>query len=193
MGHRVKTNMIRSRKSGFTLVETLTSATLNVLVLGGAATLLIGAGSSWIRGEAKVEAETSAEIGVRLIADEVRGAMSVTVDSNGQGMTYQMPAVDGTGRYVTPIAWDGVNRRIALSGSSLIKTVGTGSRTVIKGVTLTDPQTNAPYRIFIPGPGSITRQLTMELVVQRNGVSSKTYNARNREMIYIRNVPQITK
>lgn len=191
-----KNGLARSKKSGYTLVEVMTAASLGVMALAGGISVLIGGSTSWIRGQAKIEAETSAELGIKLVEQELRPAMAVTVDSNGLGITYQLPSVDSTGRYVAPPTWDGITRRIALSGSNLVKTTNGKTLTLVSGVILTDPQSSGgtgTYKVFQPGPGATTRSITIELVTQRNGVKSATVNARNRETIYIRNVPVYTR
>ena len=197
--HNVRERSINGRRNrtrrGFTLIEVMVAATLNAMALGCTVALMVGGMSSWIRGQAKVDAETSAQTGIRVIASELRGAMQVTVDGNGLGVTYELPSKDPNGNLLSPITWDGVTRRIALQGTSLVKTVGASTRTVVQGVILTYPLSSngtGTYKVFTPGPGTVTRQVTMELVTQKQGVNSATkYSARNRETIYIRNVPQL--
>ena len=182
------------RQAGLTLIETLVSAMVSVLALGTASAVILSGSSTWVLGQGKIQAEQSAEAGVRIIAQELRGAMSVTVDANGLGITYQLPATDANGNYLSPVTWDGVTRRIAYSNGNLVKTVGSNSRTIVSNVILTDPLSSGgtgSYKIFTPGVGVLTRSLTMEIVTSRPGVDSHLVNARNRETIYIRNVPQL--
>ena len=184
------------KKSGYTLVEMVIAAALSVLAFGGISALLIGGMSNWITGEAKVDAEDSAEQGVRIIAGELRSAMMATVDANGLGVTYELPAKDANGDYLTPITWDGVTRRIVLQGTNLNKIEGNATYTIVQGVSPTDPLSPAgksTYRIFTPGLGQTTYQITMELVTDRDGVKSASLTARNRETIYLRNIPQISR
>jgi hypothetical protein len=176
------------------------AAGLSALVFAGIGVLLVGGMSTWIMGEAKVDAESTAELGIRTVTNELRSAMLVTVDSNGLGLTYELPAKDSSGNYVSPLVWDGVSRRFALANSTLYKSYGGSSFGVVTGVTLTDPLSpsgTGTYQIFTPNAGAITRQITVELVTVRDGVTSTAYNAktnaRNRETIYLRNVPQISR
>ena len=181
-------------------MEVVIASSVSALVCAAVSVLLVGGMSSWIMGEAKVDAESTAELGIRTITNELRSAMMVTVDSNGLGLTYELPAKDSNGNYVSPIVWDGGTRRLALTNSTLYKSAGSTSTGVVTGVTLTDPLSpggTGTYQIFTPNTGTVTRQVTVELVTVRNGVTNYAYNAttnaRNRETIYLRNVPQISR
>jgi hypothetical protein len=132
--------------------------------------------------------------------DELREAISVTVDANGLGLTFTKPQVDAEGNYVMdgrgqPVS-DGVNRRLFINGSELIYQVGTGERRIGRGVVLDDPYrpgTNKSYRVFTPGGGAITRQLTVLLVTRSEDTEGNVYFGRKRETVFLRNIPDTTR
>jgi len=186
--------MKNSKRRGVSLVETVTAAGLAVLAFYGATMLFVDGSVSWLRGYGRMDAETKTNDAVRAIAREVREAMYVNVDANGLGITYELPATDNNGNYITPIVWDGVTRRIELDGTSLRIFGGQTPQTICSNVVLTDPDSTggtAPYRIFAPGTGSITRSLTVMLVSSWNADFNHTATSRSREIIYLRNIPEL--
>jgi len=178
---------------GSTLAEVIIAAGVNVMALAGVVLIIVAGMSSWMRGESRIEAESGAQDAMRTISQELKEAMSITVDANGQGLSYQLPSKDSGGNYVAPVTSDGVARRLQLTGTSIVKVSGTQQRTLATGVATIDPLTNQAYQIFTPGAGSLTRQVTVQIVLSRNTVHSKTSISRNRETIFLRNVPQITR
>lgn len=176
------------------MVEVLVASVISFLVLAGAATALLFGMAGWARGQARIDSETQAQQAIRLVSKLLREAMVVNVDANGQGLTYRLPSKDGNGNFNLPATWDGVNRRIEVSGSDLNLVVGGTTRNLASGVILTDPQAgNQAYRVFTPGAGTITRQLWMKLATSTmSGDRRKTMTSRGREMIYLRNIPQLT-
>ncbi len=187
---------LRSRRSGATLVEVVTSATLSVLVLTGAYAALLSGSTSWLKGAGSLDASATSQRATRIIATELREAMSVTVDGNGLGLSYRMPAVDGDGSFTVPPVWDNVARRIELNGSNLNIVTGGSTRRIAAGVITTDPLSpggTGTYRIFSAGAGTVTRQITVQLVVRKTSVKDKTVTSRSRETIFLRNIPELIK
>jgi hypothetical protein len=163
----------------------------------GISTFLLGMGS-WYRGQARIGVEGTAQQAVRSIAMKLRTAMSVTVDANGQGLSYRLPAVDGTGSFLSPATWDGVNRRVELDGTNLVlKADSQPNSTICENVITTDPLSSggtSSYRMFSPGLGTITRSVTV-MVVSQQTVATDTHSVfgRHRETIYFRNIPQLSQ
>ena len=190
--------MSRSRKKrlGATLVELLTGAAITILVLVGSMSILVAGSASWAQGLGKIGAETDAQMSVRLISQDLAEAMSVTVDSNGEGLTYRLPSTDGSGNYLLPVTWDGITRRIQVQGNSLVLTAGSATRFLAKDLIFTDPLSangTGSYQVFTPGPGTVTREVTIEIVTSRSGYRNKTVHSRSRETIFLRNIPVLTK
>jgi len=185
----------RSRRRGSTLAEVALAASVSVLVITGAIGTFLMSTKTWLQGESVIDAGNNANQAIRTISKIMREAMSVTVDSNGLGLSYRMPIKDSGGNYVMPITWDGVSRRIEMNGTSL-QVTGDGTRIICKGIQLTDPSSaggTTPYTIFTAGSGSITRSLTIMLVTQRAGLNGKINTSRIRETIYLRNIPELTQ
>ena len=186
----------RRLRQGTTLVETLTAATMTVLCLTAAVAVMLSGLRSWARGEGHIMAETDSQKAVRIISQKLREAWQVTIDANGQGLTYILPQKDVDGNYVTPPVADGVTRRIELDGTTLNIVTNGVPRTLCKGIILTDPLSSGgtgSYRIFTSPAGATTRQITIEIVTQRNAFRSANVTSRTRETIFLRNVPELTR
>jgi hypothetical protein len=184
------------RRKGATLVEVLTASTISVLVLAGAYAALLSGSWTWLRGSGALDANASAQRAVRKVASELRQAMSVTVDGNGLGLSYRMPVIDGNGNYTVPPIWDNVTRRIELNGTNLNIVTGGTTKRIASGVILTDPLSSGgtgSYVIFSPGIGTITRQVTVQLVVRKDTLRTKTTTSRNRETVFLRNIPELIR
>jgi len=187
--------MKRRTIRGSTMVEVLTASVMSFMVLTGATAALIFGMAGWTRGQARIDSETQSQQAIRKVSKMLREAMVVTVDADGQGLTYRLPTLGGDGRFAVPAQWDGVDRRIAVSGSSLNLVVGGTTRRICANVILSDPKNaNNAYRVFTPGAGTITRQLWMMLATSTvSGDRGKTMKSRGREMIFLRNIPQLAK
>lgn len=186
--------MRRRTIRGSTMLEVLTASVMSAVVLTGATTALLYGMASWTRGSARIDSEGQSQQSIRLVSKMLREAMVVVVDGNGQGLTYRLPVKGQDGRFSVPAVWDGVDRRIVAANGKLSLVVGGANRVLCRNVILTDPKNgDAAYRVFTPGSGSITRQLYMMLATSTmSGDRGKTMRSRGREMIYLRNIPQLT-
>lgn len=188
--------MKNKRIRGVSMIEVLTASFMTVMVVTTAvATMLYGL-SSWAKGQGRIYAETDSQKAIRKISMELREAMLVTVDANGLGLSYRRPKLDNDGNYITPAEWDLVDRRIELVDSSLRIVTGGQTRTICKGIVLTDPLTSGgtgTYKIFQSPAGAITRQITVQVVTKRNTYKAMQSYSRTRETIFLRNVLELTK
>jgi hypothetical protein len=183
----------RSKRQAVTMVEVLIAAGLNTVILGAAVLCMLQGSRAWIKGNASANSASSAARAVRIVSDTLREAMLVTVDANGLGLTYRMPAVEN-GAFTVPPVWDGVTRRIFLNGSNLVIQEGGSSRVICRNVITTDPNTGANYRIFTAGVGSVTRSVTVMVATRNTGLhNANVYQKRYRETIFLRNVPELTR
>lgn len=193
----MNTQTSRKRK-GHTLLEAVFAAGITAAVcIVGISTYLLGM-TSWFRGTTWMSGEMTSQQAVRRVSTQLRLALSVTVDGNGQGLSYRMPLIDGNGNFVNPATWDGVNRRIELDGNQLVVKADNAPDQVLCGnIITTDPLSSggtSSYRIFTAGAGTITRSLTVMIVSQKNvSGSSQLVYGRHRETIYLRNIPRLTE
>lgn len=183
-------------KRGFTLPELIIGSSISLIVmLGTVSTLLMGL-MVWTRGAARLDANTYARRAVRAMSMELRQAYSVTVDSNGQGVTFYRPAVDATKTIIQPLVSDNIPRRFYYNSDAKAidySVNGQFARRIARGISLTDPSNgNAAYPLFTAGAGATTRSVTLYIVSSQNQYRSETVYGRSRESLYLRNVPQLT-
>lgn len=177
-------------------MEITVGAGLTSLVLFTGLSVFLMGMSSWYRGQGNIDAQNGSQAAVRRVANVLREAMSVTVDGDGLGVSYRMPQVDGDGAFVMPATWDGVDRRIELSGSDLQVVAGNDESTLCRGVITTDPLTqggSGAYRIFTAGNGAITRSLNVMIVTRMNSYRTEQVTSRSRETVFLRNIPQLSR
>lgn len=182
----------RTRR-GVTLVETMFSVGMTSVVMLAALSLLVFGLVSWTRGQGRIDVEWASQAAVRTISKEIREAMAVTVDADGRGVTYRLPQYTAGGGYVIPMTWDGISRRIEITADGRCVMYGTGySMTLCNNVILTDPRaSNAAYRPFVPGNGTVTRSINLMLVTRANVDRGQTVTNRSRETIFLRNIPDL--
>ena len=171
---------------------------MSVVILVSVVSLFLFGMATWFRGQARLDANGTSQIAVREIANELKEAMFLSVDSDGKGITFQRPSKDGSGNYTQPEAWDNVTRRIALnsSGELWLLSNGVNTRRLCKGVILTDPLSSggsAAYKPFVGGAGTLTRSVTIMIVAQKNNFKNENVTSRSRETIFLRNIPQLTQ
>lgn len=190
-------NLKKRKQRGHTLVEVLTAASMSVVVLFAVVLSLLTGMQSWARGQGKINAEVSSQATIRMISQELRQAMSVTVESSGNALEYRLPQKDGSGDYVVPATWDGIIRKIRYVSDGETGHIELGPvsnlRTICEDVSLVDPLTSTSYKLFTAGDGSITRQLTVQIVAKTLGSGNKKVTSRTRETIYLRNIPSLTQ
>lgn len=178
----------RGGQRGFTLLETLTATSLFSIMLLGGVTLMLNGVSSYERDITRTSAEADVGRAIRVISEQLRQAVTVTVDSGGQGLTYTLPARQSDGSLVVPITSDGISRRIYRTAN--------GRHLAIDGMN----QTSTPLRTLILvedlAPVSVTGPLFNLSLTNRAltiGISSRvstgqeTFTPRKTEIVKIRN------
>ncbi len=182
------------KQVGFTLIEMVFASFIMLFVLTVGATVYLMGMQSWFQGEANIQTQEGAQVGMQNVVSLLRESIYVNVDSNGDGLTFNLPSEDGSGNIITPMTWDGVSRRIELQGNQLIYTWDGGPVEVLaNNVSLFDPLSpggTTPIRIFAPGPGTITRSLSIMIVETGSAYNEASpIYGRRRETLYLRNVP----
>lgn len=183
----------RNRQRGTTLIEVVTGAAISVITLVGGVGCFMAGMMSWMKGVGAMDSISKSQNSVKLMAQQLREAMSVSISTDGNTVTYAIPTKDESGSYVLPLASDGVNRQFTLSNGTLSQVTGSSSRIVAKNVLSTDPATNAAYSIFTANSGDVTRQVVITLVTSQQGFRNNWTPSRSRESVYLRNVPQLSR
>lgn len=205
---------LRSRKAGFTLPEVVVGSVISTIVLTSALSLFIACAGAWARGENLMDGENDTRQAVRVISDELRQAMLVTIDADGRGITYRHPNKDVNGNFSVPVVWDGVSRRIYLNGTNLILRGNGGiERVVARNVLTVDPfmlstttvqrkmrntsqgvEVAPSYRIFTPSSAGLINEVIVQIVTgTKGGRVGESLRTRKRERVVLRNVPELIK
>jgi Tfp pilus assembly protein PilW len=191
---------MKSRKRrGATLVELMVGTGLSAIVLTGSLATLYAGSKTWVRGQGQIEVDLAGSQAMRRLSVELREAMAVSVASDGLSLTYRTMRRNPDGSFKSPPEWDGVSRRarvVSTSGSKFKVEIGVaGQETGLTSqLILIDPlDANRSYKVFQAGAGTITRQLTIQLVTRVDGPEGEPLYYRTREAIYLRNIPMITQ
>lgn len=174
-------NVLARSKAGFTLVEILIAMSIFALLSIGGLGILIQGINSWNRDFARASVETDTGLAMRKITAALRPAINVTVDSNGQGISYNAPLLDSNGNVVLPIQSDGTQRRIYRSadGSSLYMT-GT-NRPLLSSLAAASNSYNI-FAALQSGKAVVVNLISTASTGQEQFTSSKT------EVVDLRNV-----
>lgn len=207
-------NRIRSRRSAFTLPEVVVGSVISTVVLTSALSLFIACAGAWARGENLMDGENDTRQAVRVISDELRQAMMVTIDADGRGITYRHPNKTVDGDFAVPVVWDGVERRIFLNGTNLMMRGNGGiERVVARNVLTVDPfmlgttttqrkmrhtsqgvEVAPTYRIFTASSGGLINEVIVQIVTgTKGGRAGESLRTRKRERVVLRNVPELIK
>lgn len=184
----------KRKQRGMTLTEIVIGAALSVTAIFVSSIVFLSGMKSWATGQGRINSDVYAQQSIRRITVELREAMSVTVDANGQGLTYRLPLKSVNGSFVVPATWDGITRRIELFQGNLRIVAGERRSILARGVITTDPsRNNESFRIFVPGPGTITRDLDVMIVTNASGYRTEYKKSRIRETIFLRNIPSLSR
>ncbi|MEM4407853.1 MAG: hypothetical protein QXI19_03840 [Candidatus Caldarchaeum sp.] len=189
--------MRTTRKArGAGLLEVVFAFSIGSLVVFGGTLALVTTFTSWYRGQERITAEVEVQQALKHIRTNVREAMRLWVDADGRGITFQLPARDGEGNYISPVSWDGVVRRYHVGVDGVLRYSEDGvEQDLLRDVVLhiNDNGTLRPYVPFIPGPGVSPRQVTVQIVTRRMiRAGGEAAWGRGRETILLRNVPPIS-
>lgn len=185
-------------------MEALVASVISASVLLGVLTVFLMTMSSWALGQSRIVMENTARTGTDAIAQQIQGAMRLTVDADKRGLTFELPQRDANGnvRFVFPgpTLGDGLNRRIfyrtvTINGQTVGQIVlqeGATIRVLARNVSLKDPDTGNNINLFEPNVGGSQTGLTITCIVEATSVNgAKTYG-RQRETVYLRNIPRRT-
>ena len=181
------------RKRAMTMIEVVVGASVSVVTLIGGVGCFMAGMMSWMKGVGAMDSLSKSQDSVKLICQQLREAMSVTLSDGGNTVTYSIPSKDQSGSYVLPLTSDGVTRKFKLDDGTLKHIVGSDSRVISANVLSTDPATNSSYKVFSANNGDITRQVVVTLITSKQGFRNNWTPSRSRESVYLRNVPQLSR
>jgi len=171
-------------RAGITITEAIVATGILSLLMAGGAALLVGASSYGLRGFEQSIAESDINLAMQKISKSLRISMEISIDQDGNGITYYWPIKDNNGNYIIPLMADG-GHRFYLSGTRLLSS--DYSRPVLEDVVTTDPLTGSSYRLFSDEPVvSGVRVVGIKVVVSRSFGRGTVY-ACLKERVLVRN------
>ena len=181
------------RRRGTTLVEVILSAGISVLTLVGGVACFMSGMMSWTKGVGAMDSIATSQNANKLICQQLREAISVSITNSGNTATFSLPQKDESGSYVLPLVADGVSRQFTVSQGTLNLIVGGNTRKISDNILSTDPATSAAYPIFSANNGLVTRQVIVQIVTSKQGFRNNWTPSRSRESVYLRNVPELSR
>lgn len=180
-------------------MEVVVAAGVSTMVLFALTLALLSGMKSWAKGAAIITTDMSSQMGTRIVSAELRAAMTATIDSNGRGITYKWPVMDGD-TFRVPMVEEEITRRIYYKASdkTLRLKIGEAERIIASNVKVTTgegsggTQANGT-RIFTSNDGGVVRTLEFTLQSEDSHSAQDTANNRVRETINLRNVPSVTE
>lgn len=183
-------------KRGLTLAELMASMLALLMALGAALSLQVGASRSMNRIQSDLNVSSPSAQAMRRVSETLRGAMSVSISSDGKTITYLLPRVSSTSDPVTgekelvfPLQSDGVTRSYVISGNNLIS--NPGGRVLVRNISSTDPrqgstQYNQTYSPFQSTTIGSRRAITITLICKETANGAVRY-ARMKSTVLIQN------
>jgi Tfp pilus assembly protein PilW len=169
-----------------TLVEVLTAMGIIAMVILGSVSLLLTGLQAFARTSTDVSITDDNANGLRRISESLRGAMAVTVASDGTSISYQLPArsssadpVTGEAELREPLVWDGVTRSYSVNRIAGTLTDSVSGRVFVRKIVAFDPQPGSTQYGMSYAPFSVTtigsaRAVTINLITQdRVGTSTR--------------------
>jgi len=161
-------SLIRNRY-GITLVELMVSMGIMSLVIFGAAGLFVNSSQSSARTQTQSNIDSDVAIAAEKLNNLLMETRSVTIDSNGLGLTYQLPPTNSDGTYTSSAkALETTFRRIYVSGTDLV-TSAAPEVPILHNIPAVDPDTNTTLRIFQSGVGE--KEIIVHLVSGRRATA----------------------
>ena len=174
--------------AGLTLVEVMVSLGIVFMVVFGTSAILETASRSTDRTQSRSELETNVALAAEKVNACLMEARSITIDSNGLGLTYKYPPKDIDGTYTSSAsAVESTSRRLYESGGDLYCS-DDPDHPILSDIPTNDPDTGSPLRIFTIGLNS--REIQVRLVSRRTVTGYQTVCSSMTTRVRPRNVPQ---
>jgi len=183
-------------KRGMSLAELMASMIALLLALGAALSLQIGASRSMNRIQSDLSVSSPSAQAMRRVSETLRGAMTVSLSTDGKTITYVLPRTSTTADPITgekellfPLQSDGVTRSFVISGNRLIS--NPGGRVLIRNISSTDPNPNSTQYNQVYNPFQSTtigsrRAITITLICKESANGAIRYS-RMKSTVLIQN------
>lgn len=135
------------RRRGFTLIELTVGMGMLMLVVLGCATLMVSGLQSLNKTSVDANLGNDNAQGLRRVSEAIRGAVWVSVSTDGRTLSYSLPRMStttdpltGERELVDPPVSDGVVRRFVVDFTAGTLTDMQSNRVLVRNIAATDPQ-----------------------------------------------------
>ena len=176
-----------ARRSGMTLIELIVSLGILTLAVFGMTAVLVQTSSSSDRTQARSDLDSSVALAAERVEHYLIEARSITIDTNGLGLTYKYPTKNTDGTYTSSAnAVETTSRRLYVADGVLCSS-DEPDRPILADIPVTDPETAQPIRVFSAGIND--REIEVRLVSHRT-IRDNTFYSAVTARIQPRNMPQ---
>jgi hypothetical protein len=186
------------KNRGSSLTEVVAGAGLMMLITLGTLTLFAQGLTAAARTSTDLTISGKNAQGNRYVCEWARAAMSSTIDSTGNKVTFTVPALSGTAdsvtgekEYVFPATSDGVSRGFMVDFNAGTLTDLKSNRVIVKNITSTDPdpkssnygQSYQPFSIATIG----SRKAIVIQLITKDKVNGSVRYSRMKNTVLLRN------
>ena len=156
---------ISHNRKGFSVVEMVISLGIISLLILGIMSLFVGSSRSSDKTQVQNSVDTDVALAVERATGYLLEARSITVDSDGLGITYRRPATNTDGTYTSSFtSLEPTSHRLYVTGGTLYTSEAV-DRPILRDVPTTDPETGTALRVF--GAGLNGKEIVLRLACSR--------------------------
>jgi len=183
---------ILPKKGGFTLVELLMGTGLIAVVVGTLVYAQVNLMRDWQRGMNREQVERETQKALRMARQAIIEARTVTVNSAGTLVTFQLPARDYSGNYTVPLAVEsGTARTLQVNWSSgeLRLTQDGSTRVLLRNIVQTNGGSSYnPFTLNQYAPGMAVLHVRLSVRREATGPGRPSASTWVEETILLRNI-----
>jgi type II secretory pathway pseudopilin PulG len=153
-------------------VELVISMGIISLLMLGTMSLFIGSTQSSDKTQVRNSVDTDVALAVERVTGYLMEARSITIDTNGLGITYRRPATNTDGTYTSSFtSLESTSHRLYVTNGVLYSSEAV-NRPILRDVPTNDPETGTALRIF--GAGLNGKEIVLRLACSRTASRNQT-------------------
>jgi type II secretory pathway pseudopilin PulG len=183
---------MKKRYRGFTMIELLLSTSLIALVVGTLVFAQVNLMRDWQRGMNREQVERETQRAMRNARQTIIESRTVTVNSAGTLVTFQLPARDLSGNYTVPLSTEtGTARTLQVHWSSgeLRLTQDGNTRVLLRSISQTyNGESYRPFTLNQYAPGMAVLHIRLSVRREAAGPGRPIASTWVEETILLRNI-----
>lgn len=183
---------MKKRCRGSTIVELLLCTGLITLIVGTLVFAQVNLMRDWQRGMNREQVERETQKAMRNARQAIIESRTITVDSTGTLVTFQLPARDLSGNYTVPLATEtGTPRTLQVHWSSgeLRLTQNGSTQVLLQSINQTyNGESYRPFTLNQYAPGIAVLHIRLSIQRQATGPGRPTASTWLEETILLRNI-----